>query len=348
MSAAKRRLHAELEAALRAGNPRALKDLPDDIDTKLVVDAVMTLWGDYETPSLWHIARNGQAFPEPVIDGVLERLKTVKQRGHAVFILEAVRISTEPLQDAWGVALRAYLELEVAQEAWGSKLVRERIAKYAKSPFLPAIQAAVVAGRDASMRFLAVLAHDASEASLDALVTRFSTVADERSTALARLRQLKTHAANTPEVNAFFEAIENRLDDRAHSSGVLDFMKSIGFEVDAINARVSLNSSDVNRNGVPSIQGSLLIDSASGEWFRVHLSSVSGLADITSTNFTLSGGTDKLGVGRCTPNELPTWLAKTAKKLKITWSSDPHFYGTLRGKKRQQFIDWLFSEIRHS
>lgn len=344
MSGAKRRSRAEVEAALRAGSPRSLRDLGDDVDTALAVEAVMKLWGDSETPALWHIARNGQQLPDAVIRGVLERLASVKQRGHAVFLLEAVRLSAEPLQTAWAEALRAYLEVEVAQEAWGSKLVRERVTTYAKSPLLPAFQAAVVAGRDASMRFLAVLAHDASEASLDALVTRFSAVADERSAALARLRRLKTHAARTPEVEAFFEAIERRLDDRAQASGVLEFMRSIGFEVDAVKVRVSINSSDVNRNGVPSIQGSLVIDSASGEWFRVHLSRVSGLADVISTNFTLSGGTDKLDVGRCAPNELPQWLTKTAQKLKITWSDDPHVYGTLRGKKRQQFVDWVFSK----
>ncbi|MGV3623628.1 MAG: hypothetical protein ACO1OB_22605 [Archangium sp.] len=345
MSTAKRMPKSEVEAALKAGNPRVLREVTDDIEPQLVIDAVMKLWGDGEAPSfLWHIARHGQGFSESVIRGVLERLKTVKQRGHAVFFLEAVRLSDGPLQAAWANALRSYLEVEVNQEAWGSKLVRERIAKYAKSPLLPAFQAAVVAGPDASMRFLAVLARDASDASLDALVTRFSTAVDDSGSALARLQQLKTHAAKTPEVNGFFEAIEGRLAERTQSSGVLEFMKSIGFEVDEVDLRVSLSSADATKTRLASTQGTVIIDSSSADWFQVHIFRITTLTAHNSTRFTLSECTDKLGLGRCAPNELPQWLQQTAKKLKMAWADDPHFRGTLRGKKRQQFIDWLLSK----
>jgi hypothetical protein len=52
---------------------------------------------------------------------------------------------------------------------------------------------------------------------------------------------------------------------------------------------------------------------------------------------------DALRVGSSSLEELPTWVVKAGKKLGVTWNQDALFAGSLRGKKRDQVVAWLFS-----
>ncbi len=341
MSAARRVPKQSLEDALRAGKPNALRRVTDDVDPNLVADTVIDLWGTDPIPSMWHVARTCQQLPARAVDEVLRRLKKVPQRSHAVFLLEAVRMSPAAPHEAWGAALRCFLELNT-QYAWGSKQLRERVTRHAAGELLPAMQAAAVAGTNVPLTFLAVLARDASEASLDALLAYFSAAAQPHSDDLLRLRRLKTHAAQTPAMRTFLATVEKGLERRASTSGVLDFARALGLDVKELKVHVMLRSESRNAQNVSGYQGSIDIDSRAARWFHVSLSRVA-LANITTTYFTTDSLTDRLKVGRCEAQELPAWLAKAQQKLKVRWSKTPHFHGSLRGKKRQAFIDWLFA-----
>ena len=137
--------------------------MTDAVDPEVVADAVLALWGDRPTPSMWSVAKESQQLPPRAVEAVLRRLRDVPRRGYAVFVLEGVRVST------WRDTLRGYLELST-QHAWGSKQVRERVQRHAAGPLLAAIQVAVVASGEVPMTFQAVLARDAS----DALLASFS------------------------------------------------------------------------------------------------------------------------------------------------------------------------------
>lgn len=324
-----------VEDALRAGDVTALRKVTDAVDAEVVADAVLALWGARPTPSMWRVARSCQQLPPRAVEAVLRRLRDVPQRGYAVFVLEGARVTS------WRDTLRGYLDLST-QHAWGSKESRERVKRHAVGPLLPAIQAATVAGGEVPLKFHAVLASDASDASLDALLASFSAAAEQQSDRLARLRKLKTHAAATDEMHGFFEAVERGIDRRAASSGVMAFAQSLGLDGKGLKVRVTLRST-VKQN-VPMYQGSVAIDATSARWFHVSLSRVS-FAGSTSTHFTTDSASDALNVGRCEPHDLPAWLAKTQDTLRIRWAT-PSFYGSLRGKKRQAFIDWLFGPSR--
>ncbi len=327
-----------VEDALRAGDVTALRKVTDAVDPEVVADAVLALWGARPTPSMWRVARSCQQLPPRAVEAVLRRLRDVPQRGYAVFVLEGARVTN------WRDTLRGYLDLST-QHAWGSKESRERVKRHAAGPLLPAIQAAAVAGGEVPLKFHAVLASDASDASLDALLASFSAAAEQQSDRLARLRKLKTHAAATDELHGFFEAVERGLDRRASSSGVMAFAQSLGLDGKGLKVRVTLGSTSKNPQNVPEYQGSVVIDATSARWFHVWLSRVS-LVGSTSTRFTTGSATDALNVGRCEPEALPAWLAKTQETLNIRWATPPSFYGSLRGKKRQAFIDWLFGPSR--
>jgi len=49
---------------------------------------------------------------------------------------------------------------------------------------------------------------------------------------------------------------------------------------------------------------------------------------------------DQLGLGRCTPEELPAWFARAAKKLKVHWSVTL-WNSNLRGAKRERALAWM-------
>jgi hypothetical protein len=50
---------------------------------------------------------------------------------------------------------------------------------------------------------------------------------------------------------------------------------------------------------------------------------------------------DALELGRCTPHELPVWLANVADTLDVEWAPFEVSRSNLRGKKRDAVAQWL-------
>ncbi|GMU61094.1 MAG: hypothetical protein AMXMBFR34_28570 [Myxococcaceae bacterium] len=355
----KRLSRAEAERQLRNPGERrgalldTLQRLPDDVDPHLAAGAALSLVASHEYHPAWVFARRCRKLPPPVLRALLEKLPSLTpRRWWAVFLLEAVRDGGDDaaLTGAFLTALDALLDVQTTY-AWGSKQRRAKLKALASSPrFLPAIQAAVVGDERAPLDLLAVLAADGSEASVDALVPCFSRAHQERSGLLDWLERLKTHAAKTQAMDTLLASVRARLQERNDTSPALDFARSLGLDVAKLSVRVSLGSTALTAGHVPRVQGSVTLDSTSATWLSVHLAVLDGPTG------TVSGGTsftneklwgDQLELGGCDAAGLPRWLARAQKRLGITWSQPPSFVGgTLRGKKRDAFVAWLFGPSR--
>ncbi|MEW5742931.1 MAG: hypothetical protein AB1938_28710 [Myxococcota bacterium] len=330
----------------------ALQRLPDDVDAELAADAVLSLVSTSSYHPVWHFARQGRRLPAPVIRTLLSKLPTLTpRRWWAVFLLEAVPadVGDEELSDAWLAALGALLDLQTTY-AWGSKQRKAKFKALAANPrFLAAIQAAVVGDEDAPLDLLAVLAIDGTEASVDALVPRFSRAHQEASALLDQLEMLKTHATSTAPMEALLSSVKARLEDRNAKSPALDFARSLGLEVKRFSVRVGLSSTALTASNIPRVQGSITIDSSRPTWLSVHLAVLEGRggARTGGTSFTNEQvWSDGLGLGTCGAAELPGWLARAQTTLGVTWTAQPFLGGTLRGKKRDVFVEWLFRPSR--
>ena len=93
---------------------------------------------------------------------------------------------------------------------------------------------------------------------------------------------------------------------------------------------------------MPEYQSHAQVDSTSARWFHVSVTHVpNSLADHRMTSFgSKDAHTDQLGLGRCTPEELPAWFARAAKKLKVNWSVTL-WNSNLRGAKRERALAWM-------
>jgi hypothetical protein len=315
-----------------------MKRLPDDVDVNLAASAALRVLEN----RAWGFGRSCQRLPTTVIREVLARLENEKKpEAVRIFLREVMRLSEgRALEDAWTAALLAVLDLDT-EYGWGSKQKKAKFRGLAQNPVtLAAIQAAVVGAANPPLDMLAVLANDGGEASADALLAVF---------ALGRhdpwLEYLKTHAAKSAAIEALLSGVSARLEKKEAASPALVFARDVlGLEVAKLSVRATLNSVETNSNRVPLYQGSLAIDSSSEAWWSVHLSRVDAASlDFVSTGFGMGAGAmrDDLKLGRCAVEELPRWVAATAKKLNVRWHvSTP--YGSLRGKKREAFTAWLF------
>ena len=180
-------------------------------------------------------------------------------------------------------------------------------------------------------------------ASVDALMPHFERAAKQRDRGLDRLQNLRKYASPTPAMTAMLARVDALLDHRHSTSPALALADQIGvgpqkaFWFDAWIASTTLN-----RNGVPTYQGSVSVDSRDADWFRCSMSEVhvGGLRS-RMTSFTAGKTyTDTLGLGSCTAEEMPAWLARAAKTLKLKLAPfEPRT--NLRGKKRVRLVEWL-------
>lgn len=335
----------EAEVILRGGDPLllddALKQLPPDVDPQL---ASAILAKQFDGPSVWAFARAYKKLPEPVIRALLVRLE---RRTNAFSIFLRVYTADAPdLCDAWERGLFRLLSLDTTY-AWGSKQKRAKFTELASEPrVVEAIQAAVVANEEARIDALAVLAVDASDASVDALMPHFERAARDKNRKLDRLAMLRKYATATPAMTQMLARVDAMLDERNASSPALDLARHIGLgELKVFWFHKYVGSSTLNRNSVPWYQGHITVDSRESEWLAVSISevpgSVAGRRLYTSFNaYVLKS--DTLELGRCTPQELPQWLAASAKKLNFAWDfGEVGGRSNVRGAKRERITQWL-------
>jgi len=237
--------------------------------------------------------------------------------------------------------MQALLDLNVTY-AWGSRQRKAKLQALAKRPrVVSSIQSAVVGSANASLDMLAVLAIDSSEASIDALLPLFSDGKQQ-----ARLEALATHAAKTPAMNALLAgATRNREAKERASSAVEVIGRLVGDPaLERVKFSLSFGSTESETGNVPVIQAHLSVNSVHDAWWSVSVARVDRAMQMPRTWFGADGvKQDKLGIGACTFEELPTWVAKTAKKLKVTFRV-AYFSGSLRGKKRDALTSWLLSK----
>lgn len=266
-----------------------------------------------------HFARVCQDLPASAIRRTLDVLNRGEKTPPAVFFLEAMRVSPLREKAAWREALHSWVELASSHRG-DSQFVRDCVAKYANSPLLPAIQAAVVSGDDVPFRFLAVLAHDASDVSLDALVIRFA----DRKVDLDRLRALRLHAAPTPEMTSFLDGIEHKRDSAVAGSPALTFARSIGLDVAVFRADVLLlddSGEDTLFDRTP--YANIRFESRSPSWFVVE-------HELDDTQV-------------IDPHQLPQWIAAQQQALGLRWDVSGALVSSLKGKNRATFLNWLFA-----
>lgn len=319
---------------------KLLRKLPDEVPSEIAADVALELRDEH---SWWGFARNVQHLPQRVIEVIVDRLRDEPDSRLSIYLLSALHESTS-LERDWARAIDGLLDLNTTY-GWGSKQRKAKIAGLAKGPLLPAIQAAASRGEGPTLDMLAVLAADGSEGSVDALMPHFHAAASSQSDLLNHLERLKTHAAKTEPIRLMFESIERLLGKRNDESPALAFARSIGFDVDTFSVHWSLWSEELNREhgGVPVYQSHAEIDSTSADWFQVSVTHVpNSLADHRMTSFGSKGAhhIDQLGLGTCTPEELPAWFARAAKKLKVHWSVTL-WHSNLRGAKRERALAWM-------
>lgn len=279
------------------------------------------------------VIRQAQRLPESAIRGVLAQLPHARHRAEAVFILEAVRISPEPLARTWLEALKALVQIDASWElSWGSKKIRDVTEKLAKSAFLPAVQAAVIAEPTASPRLLAVLARDGSEGSLDALIACLSAPTGQLDRRLRDLQSLRLHAANVPLLEQFFEGVAIRQTEVMRASGALDLATSLDVDPWKLEAEITFASEDQRRSA------RLNIESTKTRWVSLYFPAV--VQD--------RSGYDDGGVGAFDSRELPTVLRSAQENFGVRWNPKASVRSPLKGKQRKALVDWVFSEVRRA
>jgi hypothetical protein len=317
--------------ASRSSRPRALV-APAEAD-----DLVSLLRGPSVT---WDFARRAGKLESAAIRELSERLASMQPPTAAlIFLCEAVRGIDDDceLVEVWTKALRALLDIK-KEDSWGSKRKRALITGLAQSPrLLAAMQAAVVGDLRAPAEMLAVLAADGSEALLPAFAgtDRFA------------ITRLETHAADTPAMKLMVSSIRERsLEEekkrRATSFGLAFARKTLGLDVEVFDARVALVSVEINANHVRRIQGGLSV--GSGYWVRITHVTPQDDGLTTSWSDQAEGRKDGLDLGFCEFDELPQWLERAQKKLRVTWQTEKLFPSGTPGRAR--FVDWLFGPTR--
>lgn len=281
--------------------------------------------------------------PAVAIRALVNRWMTRKSAG-SIFLAEAVSVDlkSSELVQAWQSAVDVLLALSWTPE-WGTKKYKAAIQAIARNPrFLSAVQAAVVGSDDAGVGMLAVLAADGSDASVDALLPWFSRARDARSLVLDQLRHTRVHAAKNRSLDAMFAAVERDLDERNSISPALRFAQTLGINTKKFMVRVWLHSTPINM-----CFGQITIDSTRPEWLEVRVNWVGPGKRLGRTSFNHEDTEcDQLGLGRCEASALPQWLRSGQEKLGIVWGHSGSIRSSLRGRSRDEFVEWLFGQSR--
>jgi len=124
---------------------------------------------------------------------------------------------------------------------------------------------------------------------------------------------------------------------------IRDSIRKLPADVDPVVAAdvTAMIWSETPNNTVSAVQANVTVDSRKASWFEVSVAKIAGgtIAGYTSFRHDCTDD-DGLGLGRCSAPDLPTWLVKVAKQLRVTWDP-PHISSRCRGTKRDQIVRWL-------
>jgi hypothetical protein len=272
--------------------------------------------------SAWAFSRSSKRLAPEVIRELLTR-KPVDATHVYLTLAVDPELDDAALANSWAHAIHGLSDLE-AINRWGSKVKREKFQALAKDPhLLHAIRGASANGENVSNNMLAVLVADGSDESFDALVPHLEPIGDR----LDALRMLRIHAADTPRLRALFSYLDR--DAATAASPAQQVSRIIGLPDDDgfwFSAKLFAGT----------VQLDVIVDSRKAAWFEVFVD-----GHLSFTHDAMHHDARKLG--RCDATELPSWLAKAASKLRVTWDK-PLLSSNVRGAKRDQIAQWLLGD----
>lgn len=316
-------------SALRAQIHEQIRKLPADVDPVVAADVALEILVD----SAWLFSRDCKRLPPTVMRELLRRRP--KDATH-VYLTLAVD-PDEPdaaLAKSWARAIQGLADLEIIN-SWHSPQKRAKFAALADNEhLLHAIRGASANGDNVSNNMLAVLVADGSDESIDALVPHLEPIGDR----LDAMRMLRVHAKTTPRLTTMFA----QLDHEAEQAGspAQRIARLVGLPNEKLFwFKASINSTSLD--GIPAVQVHVIVDSRRAAWFEVSVAKIARGTLAGYTSFTHDQvHDDPLGLGRCDASDVPAWLVKVAKKLRVTWDT-PLISSSVRGSKRTQISEWL-------
>ncbi len=309
-----------------------IRKLPADVDPIVAADVALEILVD----SAWSFSRDCKRLPPAVIRELLRRKPT-----DATHVYLALAVDPDDkdaaLARSWARAIQGLADLETINR-WASKQKREKFRALARNKhLLPAIQGAAATGENVSDNMLAVLVADGSTESIDALVPHLDV--KDSAHRLDALRMLQVHAKDTPALRAVFAELER--DAEAAGSPAHRIARLAGVSAATEFWFTAAISSEVPDGYIPPVQLHVNVDSRKASWFEVSVAVIDRGTIDGYTSFTHDEvHDDPLRIGRCDAPDLPHWLAKVAKQLRITWDT-PYIRSSVRGAKRDQIARWL-------
>ncbi|MEO8706022.1 MAG: hypothetical protein ABI867_38690 [Kofleriaceae bacterium] len=319
------------KSALRDQIYAAIRKLPADVDPVVAADVALEILVD----SAWIFSRDCKRLPPKVMRELLRRRPTDATHVYLTLAVDPDEPDGQ-LAKHWARAIQGLADLETINR-WQSKPKKEKTLALAHNAhLLPAIQGAAANGENVSNDMLAVLVADGSDESMDALIPHLQN--DDR---LDSLRMLHVHAKNTPRLRALFAELDR--DAEKAGSPALRIARLVGLADAKLFWFTAAISMRVPANAIPAVQCHVTVDSRKAAWFEVSVAVIEGGSISGYTHFTHDSASDPLGIGRCDAAEVPAWLGKVGKKLRVTWER-PVITSSIRGAKRDQIARWLLPE----
>ncbi len=292
----------------------------------------------------WAFHRRAKREPAPVVRGLLAA-SSHDDHAAAVFLKALVdpQLDDAALEARWTRAVRALADLDTSY-GWGSKKRAAKLTGVAEDPdVLAAVQAACARASAASIDFLGVLAIDASEASVDALLPHVDRARVQGDALLDRLARLGKVVRRGSPVSALLDRVNAQLDARQAASPALAFAERIGFGTcKTFWFQIAFGSVQL-RGTVPRFQGHVHVDSRKALWLSVWLTRLGdGVEPMVHARFDSDGALqDPFGLGRCAVDALPRWVSDASRVLGVEWRREVSIRSSLRGRKREQLRVWF-------
>jgi hypothetical protein len=321
----------------RGGVSSIMRAPPRELDDALVARAALAMLKHYPDG----FASDCGPIPPGVIRLVLDA--DVVHAFH-LFLKAAVPLD-RPDAELTASWVHAFTALRVfGTRRWGSN--RQRRAKLrelaADQLIVSAIQATAAHRDDAGYDMLAVLAAEGSDASFDALVRHVERAFAEGDWQLDLLRRwMRPDAARTPALDAVFARIDEAIRVRNARSPALALGPVIGIgAVDRLAFTARLRA--VEPSDTRSCTCTITIESHSKQWFHVWVQRWDGQQTLGTAFSQDASISDELGLGRCTPDELPRWLEEFTQRLAISWAVEVDFSAPPRLRPhRERILAWL-------
>jgi hypothetical protein len=210
---------------------------------------------------------------------------------------------------------------------------------------LAAARAAVVAHGVESEQLLAVLAHDGTADSLDAIVDSAHSAISERGDPLDAMIEWFVPFARGRDMTALAKELVDARDERGAASPLTGMF---GDKKQRLSLEVGIDSREMHAGYLRRAGGHVVLRSHARPNAEAFISYYrKGALD---DDFTMwkdgKKVKDELRIGSpAGVDDLPRWFADAAVKLKFTWDRSTMLVtSTLRGKARRQALDWLFPE----